>query len=558
MICYLYNEPSYLIFSADVPELLYYSHIPTAIIALLVGLFVYLNARDSLLGKLLLTICLSFSIWIASSLFAWTSIDGDFLSFIWPFFGVMPAFISLFSIYFIYVFLEKKDLPFKLKLLFIALLSPILLFAHTNLNFSGFNLTNCDAFDFEAIYFKSYQVFLSILSLVWILYALIKKYKISDASFRKQIILMGIGLEFFLITFLSLEFIATFLVKIGLFNDSRLEMYGLFGMAVFMVFIGILMTKFRTFNVGLVASQGLVVALVILVGSQFTFIDSRIGTILTSITLVITSIAGILLMRSVHKEIAQRQKIETLAKELAQANVRLKQVDKLKSEFVSIASHQLRSPLTSISGYASLIREGTYGNLTEKMKEPLERIEHSARRMAESIEDYLNVSRIESGNMKYHLSDFNLKEETEHLCDDLRPVCLKQGLVLLFRSRLESQGIVNADIGKVSQILHNLINNSIKYTPKGTISVALTDDLKAKKIFVDIVDTGVGMSEETLQTIFQKFERGEKANEVNVKGTGLGLFVAQKMAQAMGGDITAHSEGEGKGSRFSFVLPLAM
>ncbi|MEZ4195543.1 MAG: HAMP domain-containing sensor histidine kinase [Candidatus Paceibacterota bacterium] len=210
------------------------------------------------------------------------------------------------------------------------------------------------------------------------------------------------------------------------------------------------------------------------------------------------------------KEVFKEKRIENLAKDLAKANVRLKQVDKLKSEFVSIASHQLRSPLTSISGYASLLREGTYGEITKKMKEPIERIEHSARLMAESIEDFLNVSRIESGNMKYHLADFNLKEEVEHLCDDLRPEALRRGLVLIFRSKLQATGIVNADIGKTHQILHNLLNNAIKYTPKGTISVFVHNDDESKNILVDITDTGVGMSTETLQTIFQKFERGEK------------------------------------------------
>jgi signal transduction histidine kinase len=196
--------------------------------------------------------------------------------------------------------------------------------------------------------------------------------------------------------------------------------------------------------------------------------------------------------------------------------------------------------------------------MTAKMLEPIERIEQSSRMMANSIEDYLNVSRIESGNMKYVLTDFNITDEAEHLVDDLRSEALKGGLIILFKKKLESMGIVNADIGKVQQIIHNLINNSIKYTQRGTITVYVHDDVKLKKIYVDILDTGVGMSVHTISTIFQKFERGNKANAVNVKGTGLGLFVALKMAEAMGGDIRGYSEGEGKGSRFTIELPLVM
>lgn len=251
-------------------------------------------------------------------------------------------------------------------------------------------------------------------------------------------------------------------------------------------------------------------------------------------------------------------KLQVTAKQLEKANARLQKLDKQKSEFVSIASHQLRSPLTSIRGYASMLLEGSFGNISQKVKEPIERIEASAKHMTMAVEDYLNVSRIEAGNMKYELTDFNLRDEIEHIADDVRPVALKEGLVVLFRTDLKSRGLVHADIGKTAQIAHNLINNAIKYTKEGTITVFVRDDIAKKQIYVDIVDTGVGMSEDTLHGLFQKFSRAENANQVNTSGTGLGLFVALKMAEAMGGTIEAHSAGEGKGSRFTLVLPLVM
>ncbi len=254
----------------------------------------------------------------------------------------------------------------------------------------------------------------------------------------------------------------------------------------------------------------------------------------------------------------QYEQLEVLTKDLEKANARLKELDKAKSEFVSIASHQLRSPLTSIRGYASMLAEGSFGKMTQKAQEAAARIEESAKLMAMSVEDYLNVSRIESGNMKYNLSDFNLRDMTEKICEDLRPDALKHSLILLFRTDLSSRAIVNADVGKTNQIVHNLINNSIKYTPKGTIQVFMRDDLKKKRIYVDITDTGIGMSQETIGKLFNKFSRADNANSVNVSGTGLGLFVALKMAEQMGGNISAQSEGDTKGSTFTFELPLAM
>jgi signal transduction histidine kinase len=142
--------------------------------------------------------------------------------------------------------------------------------------------------------------------------------------------------------------------------------------------------------------------------------------------------------------------------------------------------------------------------------------------------------------------------------DDIRPTAIKQGLMLLFRTDIKSKTIVSADVGKTIQIAHNLINNSIKYTPKGTITVCMRDDLKNKTISVDITDTGIGMSQVTIDKLFQKFSRADDANDINKSGSGLGLFVASRMAEAMGGTITAHSKGKGEGSRFTLILPLAM
>lgn len=205
-----------------------------------------------------------------------------------------------------------------------------------------------------------------------------------------------------------------------------------------------------------------------------------------------------------------------------------------------------------------MISDGSYGPVPQKLQQPLSRIQESSKLMAAAIEDFLNVSRIESGNMKYDLSDFNLKEEAERVADDLRPIATKKGLVLMFRSDVTNRGIVNADQGKVRQILHNLYNNALKYTEKGTITVFVYDKPTEKKIFVEVIDTGIGMSAETLSRLFGKFERARNAHKINANGTGLGLYIAKNMALKMGGDVTAASDGEGKGSHFILELPLQM
>jgi signal transduction histidine kinase len=202
-----------------------------------------------------------------------------------------------------------------------------------------------------------------------------------------------------------------------------------------------------------------------------------------------------------------------------------------------------------------MMLEGNFGTPPEAMKEPIARITESAKLMALSIEDFLNVSRIESGNIKYECANFNLKTQVEHIVTDLQPEAEKKGLEISLRNSLTNDGFVFADLGKTQQILHNLINNALKYTPHGSITVHLYDNARTGMIYVDIADTGIGIAPEAIANLFQKFSRAKNANSVNISGTGLGLFVGRAMARAMNGDITTHSEGEGKGARFVFSIP---
>ncbi len=307
----------------------------------------------------------------------------------------------------------------------------------------------------------------------------------------------------------------------------------------------------------LVTARNVIVALLLAIVLVQGFLSTTLVQLIVSgVALFLVLTLGMLILWRAREEAEERKEVAELATSLAGANMRLERFDKMKSEFVSIASHQLRSPLTSIRGYTSMLLEGSYGKLSQKAREALQKIAESSRFMALSVEDYLNVSRIESGNMKYSYSEVDVKKLVSEIVDELRPVALKRGLLLTVRSKLESYGIVKADVGKLKQIVQNLIDNSMKYTTRGSIKILLRDDVKKKKLYIEIVDTGIGMSNETLQAVFEKFERAQNANDVNVTGTGLGLYLARVMARAMKGDVEASSEGEGKGSVFTIEFPL--
>jgi signal transduction histidine kinase len=549
-----WSEAKFLFFSENIwGDFIYYSHLLPALATILVTLFLFVNARNNRAAQALLFTGLSFTAWSMMDLFLWASERIDLIMFTWSSMIYLELFIYLGVLYFIYAYVSGKFPSFWEELVILVLFIPLFLFGHTSLNLTGFDLTNCWREAIEGPLWQSYIYSLELGFALWIFgFATYRAVKEKLITRRREIIIISTGALLFLFLFSFGNILGS------LESDWEVGQIGLFGMPVLLVFISYVVVHYEAFRAKVFAAEALFSAAFLLLLSILFVRTIGNAHIIAISTLVLFSILGFLLVRSIKEEIKQREQIESLAVKLERANSRLKQLDKQKSEFVSIASHQLRSPLTSIAGYASLLREGTYGHVPSKMLEPLDRIEQSARFMAESIEDYLNVSRIESGNMKYHLTDFNLRDETEHICDDIRPEALRKGLVLLFRTNLTSTGLVNADLGKVQQILHNLINNALKYTPKGTLNVVVRDDVKGKRLYVDIVDTGIGMNEDTLSSIFQKFERGDKANTVNVKGTGLGLYVALKMAEAMNGTITAHSEGDGKGSRFTLELPLVL
>jgi hypothetical protein len=274
MQCYLFEAPSYFIFSSEVPELLYYSHIPTMLLTLLVGVTVFFNNPKGTINQLMLAISVTFSTWVTTSLVAWTSIQGDLLAFIWPLFAITTALLAILCIYFVHVFTEGKDAPHWMKIVWLVMLLPVFLFGHTDLSLSGFNLANCDAFDFEGIPYKTYFTLLGFVAMLWSLLQLIKTYRRADKQRQKELLYLGIGVELFLATFIFTTFIVTYLTGLGYFEDSRLEFYGLFGMTFFMAMIGLLITKFKSFNVGIHTANTLVIALLILVASQYTYANS--------------------------------------------------------------------------------------------------------------------------------------------------------------------------------------------------------------------------------------------------------------------------------------------
>jgi signal transduction histidine kinase len=552
-----WDPAPYLLFSNEVEPLVYYSHLFPAVSVMILALVVIYRNSQLLTARLFFTIATLFAIYSIFDLILWATEKPSLIMFFWSMLTYIEPLIYATMLYLVLVIIKKTDIKLGEKVLGAALLFPVIFFGPTNLNLTGFDYTNCWRLAVEGPLLW-YVYFIELIFVGWIIFAITKAIYSTHKDQRKMLSLLLAGSLLFLLSFSSGNIFGTLLQDVMGEEAWVVGQYGFFGMPIFLGVLMYLMVRFKLFAARVLYAEAIVLSLFVANVSLFFVPDIETARPIILFTVLLVCILGYFLINGVRRDIIQKQEIQRLANNLEKANLRLKALDKQKSEFVSIASHQLRSPLTSIRGYASMLVEGSFGPFPVKAKEPLERIESSAKNMAVAVEDYLNVSRIESGHMKYEAADFNLKNEIEGVTDDIRPTALKQGLILLFRTDLNSKAIVNADLGKTIQIAHNLINNSIKYTPKGTITVCMRDDIKNKTILIDIIDTGIGMSQETINKIFQKFSRADDANDINKSGSGLGLFVASRMAEAMGGSITAHSKGEGEGSRFTLTLPLAM
>lgn len=235
---------------------------------------------------------------------------------------------------------------------------------------------------------------------------------------------------------------------------------------------------------------------------------------------------------------------------------REKIIERLKTEFVSIAAHQLRTPLSAIKWTLRMMLDGDLGAIQKEQKEMLEKTYQSNERMIHLINDLLNVTRIEEGRFLYNVRKQDVVELTEGAISPLQEIAKIRGLVFVFEKPEGKISDVKIDPEKFSLVLQNLLDNAINYTkPGGEIKLSIQQLAGKKEILFSVKDSGIGIPKNQQGRVFSKFFRGENAIKSETGGTGLGLFIAKNIIEAHRGKIWFESE-EGKGSIFYFTLPI--
>lgn len=249
-----------------------------------------------------------------------------------------------------------------------------------------------------------------------------------------------------------------------------------------------------------------------------------------------------------------QQKVNDATKQLRQTNEKLKALDETKDEFISMASHQLRTPLTAVKGYVSMVVEGDAGKLNKQQKELLDQAFASSQRMVYLIADLLNVSRLKSGKFVIENKPTQLADVVESEMEQLQDMARSKEQTLTY-AKPEKFPALMLDETKIRQVIMNFADNALHYTPNGGhIQINLED--KGETIEFTVVDDGLGVPKSEQHHLFTKFYRAGNAKKARPDGTGLGLFMAKKVIIAQGGAIIFQSE-EGKGSTFGFTFPKA-
>ena len=254
------------------------------------------------------------------------------------------------------------------------------------------------------------------------------------------------------------------------------------------------------------------------------------------------------------KELTEKleEKVIEQTKEIRKSYEELKRIDNSKTEFISMASHQLRTPLTAIKGYLSLLVERTYGEINEKEEKVLGNIFKSNERLIKMVGEMLDISKIDLGKMELEKKKVQIDEMVGSVYQEMLIKAKDKKLKLIFNKPKVKIPKILIDELKIRQVVQNLIDNAIKYTEKGSIKLDIGK--KEDSIIISVKDTGAGLNPKDKESVFNSFSRGSAGLDLFIEGTGLGLYIARKYMDLHNGKIWAESDGPGKGSTFFVKL----
>lgn len=277
------------------------------------------------------------------------------------------------------------------------------------------------------------------------------------------------------------------------------------------------------------------------------------------LVILIACAVGIQLRRSVVRGVQQAEELEQAGedlrnanKEITETNQQLHELNTLKTEFLSFATHQLRSPLAAVQGYAEMLEDGGAGKISTQQKKIVRAMREATTHLSSTVEDFLDVAKIEQGGMQYLREDFDISSVVRECVTQFALSAKRKKISLSFTQDTTRSCNVRGDREKIRQVVSNLIDNAIKYTEEGSVFVELKHNAGAQSV-LSVSDTGRGIDPHFQEDLFHKFARSSGGG-ARTTGSGLGLFLAKQIVEAHGWQIGVVSGGSQKGSKFYIVI----
>jgi len=237
--------------------------------------------------------------------------------------------------------------------------------------------------------------------------------------------------------------------------------------------------------------------------------------------------------------------------ELAALNKKLEEANHFKMHLLALTSHQMKTPLGIIRGYTALLRDGHYGEMDERAREVVAKIEFAAEDLVNLVDNVIDLRKVEEGRIEYQMENFDFIQMAREAAEELGHMATSKGLNMSFEAP-EGEITVYGDAQKLRHVIQNLIDNAVKYTPRGSVRVKVED--KDANVVLSVTDSGIGIPADLKPLLFEEFVRDERVRR-EIRGSGLGLHVAKLFTEAHNGTISADSAGPEHGSVFSISIP---
>lgn len=533
-----FEGAKWLIFSSNVPSLIYYTYVTNLVIGLFFAAYILLKNWRGLSNRVLFFTIAAFEIWIFFALVFWASNRGDIIMFSWLMDILVEPLVHIGALYLLYTLIEKKDVSFGKKLVFMLLYLPIPVLLPTVFTLSAFDPNTCLAVEGPIALYYTYA--LEVLVAIWtIIYSVMSYFRAIELPKKREILYLSLGTILLIIAFMWGNIVGS------VTDDWKVASYGLFGMPVFIAFLSYSIVKYGTFNTKLIASYALVLSLAAANFSLILIDDPELYRPIALVTFVITIILGLSLIKAIVGDEKNQLRIQNLSK--------------IKDEFSSLATHQLKTPISIILGEADYAKEKGIQNLTpEEAAEVVDNIFTHTRKLNTITTDIMSAMRMNIINDEFEekdLQNVDVVALMDKVIKDVSPLAEKAKIILNFANKTSETLPVRSNPILLEQVFKIVVPNAITYTKQGSVDITIlpTDNYMYR---IDVKDTGIGVPEKDKNLLFEKFKRGSNAINAYAYGSGLGLYMCKKIVEAHGKGARIWFDSiEGKGTTFHILLP---